>query len=379
MISFLRRKNSDSTEPASNEPGRLAVVGRWVLQGLNLLCLIPGLLLAAAPFVSPANWPLPTFLALGAPFVLLLTIAWLLVWRLGNWRFSALNVAVILLNYPKVLDLYAWNTPLMPGQHDIRVLSWNVDAFKWDTATARQAITFMQSQKPDLVVLQEFTEHSTNKGMRYRNQIREALGLKYAKFIALRKDSYFGLLVVSRYPIVEAEVVTPVDENTRNGIAYVDVELYGEVVRVYNVHLQSYNNAEAPHLTDEAQTMLASPTTQRLGNIYQRLTEAWRVQVQQLRQFEAQADKPTDNVIVCGDFNNPPHSYIYRRMRAGLQDAHQVRGNGRGSTYGAGLLAFRIDYVLVGSSFLVVDQEPLTVNLSDHRPLLTTLRFHFHH
>ena len=80
-------------------------------------------------------------------------------------------------------------------------------------------------------------------------------------------------------------------------------------------------------------------------------------------------------LLVTGDFNSTPHSWVYRHLASGLQDAHTVSGRGLGFTYPAACPLVRIDYILASSHFEVVSAHvPEQYARSDHRPVVAHLR-----
>ena len=79
-------------------------------------------------------------------------------------------------------------------------------------------------------------------------------------------------------------------------------------------------------------------------------------------------------VILCGDFNDTPSSYTYRRLTKKLNDTYIEQGKGLfGATYGGRLPSFRIDYILHTGTFRADDYYKYPVDLSDHFPITATL------
>ncbi|MBK7036729.1 MAG: hypothetical protein IPH42_10430 [Bacteroidetes bacterium] len=77
-------------------------------------------------------------------------------------------------------------------------------------------------------------------------------------------------------------------------------------------------------------------------------------------------------IISCGDFNDTPVSYTYRKMSENLQDAFLQKGFGIGATY-APFPFIRIDYQLFDEDkFEIVDFRRIKERSSDHYPCVTT-------
>ncbi|MCA9795255.1 MAG: endonuclease/exonuclease/phosphatase family protein, partial [Candidatus Eremiobacteraeota bacterium] len=93
------------------------------------------------------------------------------------------------------------------------------------------------------------------------------------------------------------------------------------------------------------------------------------------RQFDALLtllDEPIPTLLM-GDFNTPPRSHQYWRLRALAQDAF-TRGSGWGLTYKAHLPLWRIDYAWLSPQLQVTGCWTTSVRLSDHRPLFVEFK-----
>ena len=82
----------------------------------------------------------------------------------------------------------------------------------------------------------------------------------------------------------------------------------------------------------------------------------------------------TPRVIVCGDFNDTPMSYTYRRLRGDLTDAFARKGRGMIYTYRGFLGVFRIDYLFHSDDFETVDYDSEQPLWSDHNPVIVDLK-----
>ena len=79
--------------------------------------------------------------------------------------------------------------------------------------------------------------------------------------------------------------------------------------------------------------------------------------------------------LAGGDFNAEPGSEVHRRILAsGLRDAWTECGKGTGLTYPADKPVKRIDYVFLADPLHCSDARVIETTISDHRPLLVTLR-----
>ena len=101
---------------------------------------------------------------------------------------------------------------------------------------------------------------------------------------------------------------------------------------------------------------------------------AYRVRAREIDGIVAMIEEETLPVILCGDLNSTPNNRVYRTLSGRLRDAFAEAGEGWGMTYHARLPAVRIDYVFVSEEWEVVAARVQEAHLSDHLPLLVTLR-----
>lgn len=80
-------------------------------------------------------------------------------------------------------------------------------------------------------------------------------------------------------------------------------------------------------------------------------------------------------VVAGGDFNAEPGSEVHKRiLAAGLRDSWLECGSGDGFTYPADKPIKRIDYLFLTGSLRCVRAAVIETQISDHRPLLVTVR-----
>ena len=80
-------------------------------------------------------------------------------------------------------------------------------------------------------------------------------------------------------------------------------------------------------------------------------------------------------VVVCGDFNDTPLSYTYKKIKKELKDAFIEKGRGLGHTYIGEFPSFRIDYILHSDDLETVGYQRDMVTYSDHYPIKAQLNY----
>jgi endonuclease/exonuclease/phosphatase family metal-dependent hydrolase len=79
-------------------------------------------------------------------------------------------------------------------------------------------------------------------------------------------------------------------------------------------------------------------------------------------------------VIVCGDFNDTPASYVYHTIRGNLKDAFIESGSGFEQTYAGIFPKFRIDYIFHSKEFKSKQYHHLSETVTDHYPIISYIQ-----
>lgn len=349
-----------------------------------------GLLLAcAAPWIDPrAFWP-AALAGLAFPALWLANAGFALGWLLlRRWKALAVALLLVLPTLPalprygrwpsaegrdaaKVLDRTDW--PVQP----LRVLSWNVRVFNKNDGRGRfhdrdAMLDLMADAVPDVLALQEYFSVPDGGAEDHERLIRRRTGLPHSavwEAIRDRNGRQWGLALFSRYPILERGTVT-FPGSLLNGAQWADLDAPGGRVRVFNVHLQSIQLSRDVYAVEAAVQDLRDADTRRAT--LRKFRDAYRRRAEQADLVaEAMAASPWP-VLLCGDFNDPPQSYAYRRVHGRLRDAFAVSGSGLARTH-ATLPAVRIDYVMADTAWAVLDYRTERVDHSDHYPLVVEL------
>ncbi|MBK6345563.1 MAG: endonuclease/exonuclease/phosphatase family protein [Bacteroidales bacterium] len=105
--------------------------------------------------------------------------------------------------------------------------------------------------------------------------------------------------------------------------------------------------------------------------ILRKFKQAFISRASEAREVAEQIKQSPFPVIVCGDFNDTPSSYTYKKMSEGLSDAFKESGRGFGQTYAGRFPSFRIDYILHDPEMQSSGFRRTRVPLSDHYPVST--------
>ena len=231
-----------------------------------------------------------------------------------------------------------------PTPHSLRLVSWNAEGFRLNKDTLQASAAFIRSLYPDVICLQE----RPHDNLLHRDSISAAFGHPYRVFNS-REDEVLNLAVYSRFPLSNMkEYYFP---DSYNKVLQIDLQYNGTTIRLFNMHLQTTG-------------MTPAYQGNNLLHTYQLNAGERNRQAQLLAEAIASSPYP---VIVCGDLNDTPVSYAYRKLTGQLEDCFLEAGNGWGGTYQPAHNLFRIDYTLCSTELKTLAYRLYSNRWSDHR------------
>lgn len=178
-------------------------------------------------------------------------------------------------------------------------------------------------------------------------------------------------LIISKYPILNKGALA--FENSTNGCIYVDINIDSTVVRVYNVHLKSNTITRVADEVREEGDFREKETWRKIRYMLAGYKTNTKIRVNQVKEIKTHMAQSPYPIIVCGDFNDVPQSYVYHTIAHDLLDHFQQKGRGIGTTFGGSIPFLRIDYILSSSHFSPQSTKIIRDNYSDHFPVLSAM------
>ncbi len=352
-----------------------------MINGLSAILLLFSYL---ATHISPAIlWPL-AFFGLGYHYLMLINTLFIFLWiiKLEKVVFISITAIVIGWNHHRAfIPLRLFNSKQDIAQEteyksELRILSYNVRAFNiydWldDSETSTNIFNLIRSENPDIICLQEYFTANHHSGI--TDLFKEKV-YSHIYYSGNKKTGNFGIATYSRFPIIHKGLIR--SPNTSNVTLYTDILVDSDTFRIYNNHLQSINFKQSNYdFIDNPRFRYDEKNLNEVKDITRRLKKAYVKRSTQVDNVSAHIRISPNPVIVCGDFNDTPVSYTYRKMRAGLTDSFVSSGTGLGKTYLGIFPSFRIDYIFHSSCFYDIDFERVKANLSDHYPIICRLGY----
>lgn len=342
------------------------------LRWFNLLLVLATFLTYLAPLVSPATfWPL-SFFGLLFPWLLLAHICCIIGWLALRKYYFVFSAACLILGWGHVQSFVGLHTskPAPEGQA-IRLMTYNCYDFR-DRNNTNDWIP--EDKLPeafpigdwDVVCFQEFPNRIHGRNAEVGSYLLNG-GFKNGIY-----QTGGGLALFSRYPIQAHD--THYFPNRSNGYQYADLNVNGQTIRLFNIHLQSSSVSVIADKVVEDANLQEKETWLRIRGMMGRYKRSTILRAKQAEEVAEQIRQSPYPVLLCGDFNEIPQSYAYHTIACGLQDAFKARGRGLGITYGGKIPALRIDYVLAGPQFEVLAHRIGRGGFSDHFPVYCTVR-----
>ena len=305
---------------------------------------------------------------LAYPFILSLNIFFVVFWLLFKPRLIILSVVCILLG-SGFLAKYIQLQGKEIERGDIKVLSYNVKHFngndeKNQKTNADKIKEFIKEQNADIICLQEVRLRK-NSIFNLPETVQEFENIQHYQYA--RSSTTFGSVTMTKFPIVFMGEIR--FENSRNITIYTDVRIGNDTVRIFNVHLQSYQIDPKNYSIIESPGISEESDIDEVREMGTKFKKAFQLRAEQVREISKYIKESPYQVLVCGDFNDTPASYSYRKIRKGLKDAFVCSGKGIGRTYVGSLPSFRIDNIFHGRGFESYNFKTYNFHASDHLPI----------
>ena len=345
----------------------------------RFLMLIVAALLALSflsIFINPAKlWPVSLSGIFYVPFMTInfLLLLWAFKRRSKSFIIPLLVLIPSFFFVGRYIQLGLEKNERQEGSDTVRILSWNVGRFALHDSDAGIAGTaqcvdsvfsFIRSQDPDIICLQEFSIANAEKVKPYLKRHFKDYTAEY--YLFPQSSNSFGNLTLSRLPVEGYGSIG--FEESPNPAIYTDHVCGDRHFRVYNCHFESYNISLTGLV--KAVAMRDSTIMAQTGTKVKRSITRRPKQVDQV--FEDIENCPVE-AFVCGDFNDNPMSYTYYRMTRGRKDAFVEAGKGFGATYSLMWPMLRIDYVLFPESARAISHSIPRLPYSDHYPVITEI------
>jgi endonuclease/exonuclease/phosphatase family metal-dependent hydrolase len=378
-MTVLRGKKRRSYSARARRRDRpLKRFSRNVLLSVNIVLVIMLLLAYLSVYIHPSSTAIPALFGLAYPYIAAANIVMILIWLLFRRWYVFLSFFAIALGFGHIQNFIRFSNHGTELHHDIKVMSYNVRLFNFyeesETDTHRKMLELLRKENPGILCLQEY--YVRGDPAAGERKLKEGLGGKlytHVKLIKSGSSSRYGIVTVSRYPIIyRGDIVHP---GSSSLTIFSDVVIDTDTFRIYNNHLQSFRLRRVEGtLLSEISGEDQGGSMKSISGIFRSLTHGFSSRALQVDRVRKHIETSPYPVIVAGDFNDTPISYTYHKMIRGLKDAFVEAGYGAGFTYRGKYPPNRIDYILYNEDIECKDFDIVKVRYSDHYPIIAYFR-----
>lgn len=353
---------------------------------VNVIAAVLFLLGSYGYLFNPEYFWFIGFLTLTSFYFLLVLAAFIFFWLLIKPRRALISAAALLLAYIPIKNIIPYRLSHSfsdtKKENALRIMTWNVAQFnimedKNHPDIKRQMFELINGYQPDIACFQEMVaEDSTVKNHGHMDVFLQKLNFKNYFYSYNSKEDFwgyahFGIIIFSKYPIINKQTVGFYPNDYNSIFQYVDIVKGEDTIRVFNIHLQSLRFSKSnlkyidkPTVEDENAAIKESK------NIISKFKKGFLKRQVQADRIRAEIDKSPYPVIVTGDFNDVPNSYAYHTIGKGLNNAFVEKGSGLGRTFSGISPVLRIDNIFVDNKMDVLQFNLVKKKLSDHFPIM---------
>ncbi len=325
---------------------------------LNLIFSFALLIACIVPYTNSASL---AFFSLAVPLLVLVNFLFVVYWVLQRKFLVLISMAVLVYGYVTLGSFVKLRSDSTKADENIslRLMSFNSQGYRgkandWERSVGDSIAWFINEERPDIICFQEF-DHK-----KIRSDDFKAYPFSFVDFEFGKASEKVIQAIYSKYKIVDQGLLHfPYSDNSA---VYADIMYKKDTLRIYNLHLQSLSIRPGSIKRERSDKLLA------------RLRKSFQKQLEQSEIVrEHMASSPYKNIIT-GDFNTNQFSSVYFNLKKELKDTFIEKGSGYGATINFWKFPFRIDFILVDPSFEVVSHKTYNIDLSDHEPIMASIK-----
>ena len=296
------------------------------------------------------------------PILIIANVLLLIYWLIRRrWLFSLIPIVTLAccIPYSGTIFQFGFGNDKNSQQSGLTIASYNVAMFNRETSgfIAQDILAEMRRQNVDVLCMQEYNEISGDK--KNSDSYKE-----YFPYMAVGRND---MVIYSRYPIMNQKTIS--FEETNNSAMWADIDIKGNEFRVFNVHMQTTGINRTLHQVNKFSKQNQEIDNNRvLKAIYGNYMLGMMFRVGQAITVANERHNSKLPVILCGDFNDVPYSYVYNTLLGDLVDGFKECGKGWMYTF-RGKKAVRIDYIFHDKQFKGIDYYKTEITYSDHYPV----------
>lgn len=313
--------------------------------------------------VNPAGNTARAMLVYALPILIAANAVFLIYWLImRRWHWALIPLITLLCCIPYIGTLYQFGSPdeNADAQPGIKIASYNVAMFGREASgfIAQDILSEMKKQKVDIVCFQEYSDQSGDR----KNSD------SYKEYFPYYEFGEHDMIIYSRYPIKKTKNLN--FEMTNNSAMWAEIDVNGSMYRVYNAHLETTGLNGTMHKAAKlAGQGMEVESNAIIRAIYGNYTLGMIARAGQANMLAMDMRESEVPIIVCGDFNDVPYSYVYNTMLGDKIDGFKECGSGLMYTFRGGSKKVRIDYIFHDKEMEGITFYKRELSYSDHYPV----------
>ena len=316
-----------------------------------------------SPYINPLAFRKIPLIGLFYPALLLTNIGFILGWvYFKKIQYSVLSIVVILIGLQHLLSLISipyFQKSVAITKEAIEVSTYNIKNFE-DIAWKNG---FQPAAVKNLVKAFKGVDYLCVQEVDYTSRKMLEKELKYPYSYGTK-----GTRIFSKQPFLKKGTLN--FGKTDNSCTWVDIPFNSKTVRLYNIHLESNHISPATKEIIQKKGFNIKGRIKLLRGMISQYLNRNHLRVQQTEKVLQHIKDSPHPVIVCGDFNDAPLSYIYRRFTKQLSDGFLQQGRWSGVSFRGYIPLLRIDYIFADPALQFQQYQTIrSITYSDHYPV----------
>ena len=347
-----------------------------IIAGANVATVAMMLIVGLSDHINPTDFPLLANLGLTFPIFIVVNLAFLAFWLIVKKRYAIITFVGLLIGYVPIRTYCPLNIRADAPEGCIKVMSYNVYNFStWTEQSQRSEILdYIKEQNPDILCLQEVGLWGWKEEM-----VDSVLGgIYHYRDSADCQGTGDAVHIFSKMPIVGKDHIKYASRANSSAAFHIVMGKEDTTTVVVN-HFESTGLSLEDRSAFHAMMkggVSRNDAERESRLLWQKLAEATAIRAPQAdavaKYVEARKNK---SIILVGDFNDSPISYVHYRLASLLNDCYVASGNGPGISYHYNAFYVRIDNIMCSDDWMPYDCHiDNNIKASDHYPIVCMLK-----
>lgn len=354
-----------------------------ILKFISAVVIVCLLLAYLAPFIHPNSIHILPFFGLAYPIIVSFAIILLIIWAFAKskWFFylfialicgGSLHFRTLAFNFSE-LEIPENTTEWNIMSYNVRLFDVYNESIEQRDKSRDSILSYIQKEDPDVVCFQEFFHQDKPSKFSTRDTLISSMEYSYYHerySHRIRNRQNFGICMISKYPMIaRGDVMFENFETTDNYCIYADIVKGTDTIRIYDVHLQSIKLQQKDYELFGEKNNQAGGAKSTVRLLIDKLRIAYPARAKQAETVVEHIKTSPYPVVICGDFNDTPMSYVYNQFSNLLVDSYRETATGIGVTYVGRVPAGRIDYIFHTGDLIAREFKIQARPFSDHRAI----------